>query len=292
MSTQRKRLGKGLGALLGESAVEAERRSTAPGDRVEVAQIVPNRHQPRTRFDEDGIAELAASIAQLGVLQPLLVTPLEDGRYMLVSGERRLRAARRAGLASVPVVVRDVDDRELLEMALVENLQREDLDPIEEASGYRDLVEEFDLTQVEVAGRVGRSRPAVANALRLLELPVEVQTMVRDRSLSAGHGRTLLGLGDRGQMDAIAKKVVRNGLSVRQLERLVRRETRSREALASKASEGHDLERKRIEEDLQRALGTRVRLHADATGKGRLEVRFYSFEDLERIVECMTARGS
>ncbi|MGH7563010.1 MAG: ParB/RepB/Spo0J family partition protein, partial [Gemmatimonadota bacterium] len=203
-----------------------------------------------------------------------------------------LRAARQAGLASVPVVVRDVDDRELLEMALVENLQREDLDPIEEAGGYRDLVEAFDLTQADVAERVGRSRPAVANALRLLELPEAIQTMVRDRALSAGHGRALLALRDRRRMDAIAAKVVRNGLSVRQLERLVRRETRGREAPASKAPVGHELERKRIEEDLQRALGTRVRLHADATGKGRLEVRFYSFEDLERIVERMTDGGS
>ncbi len=289
MSTQRKRLGKGLGALLGEAAVEAERRSTGEGERVELARIVPNRHQPRVRFDEEGIAELAASIARLGVLQPLLVTPLADGRYMLVSGERRLRAARQAGLASVPVVIRDVDDRELLEMALVENLQREDLDPIEEANGYRELVETFDLTQADVAERVGRSRPAVANALRLLELPEAIQTMVREGSLSAGHGRALLGLRDPRRMDAIAKKVVRSALSVRQLERLVRRETRSREAPPPGAPRGQDLERKRIEEDLQRALGTRVSLRADAAGKGRLEIRFYSFEDLERIVERMTA---
>ncbi len=290
MSTQRKRLGKGLGALLGESAVEASRRPPGEGDRVDVARIVPNRHQPRVRFDEEGIAELAASIAQLGVLQPLLVTPMEDGGYMLVSGERRLRAARRVGLTSVPVVIRDVDDRELLEMALVENLQREDLDPIEEASGYRELVREFELTQADVAERVGRSRPAVANALRLLDLPDEIQELVRDRSLSAGHGRALLGLGDRRGMPALAKKIVREGLSVRQVERLVRRDNRRREAPTATELRGDDLERRRIEEALQRALGTRVHLHADATGKGRLEVRFYSFEDLDRIVERMTGR--
>lgn len=291
MSTQRKRLGKGLGALLGESAVEASRRAPGGEERVEVARIVPNRHQPRVRFGEEGMAELAASIAQLGVLQPLLVTPMEDGDYMLVSGERRLRAARRAGLTSVPVVVRDVDDRELLEMALVENLQREDLDPIEEATGYRELVQEFELTQAEVAERVGRSRPAVANALRLLDLPDEVQALVRDRSLSAGHGRTLLGLSDRRRTTPVAKKVVREGLSVRQLERLVRRENRSGEAPTPMAPRGDALERKRIEETLQRALGTRVRIHADAAGKGRLEIGFYSFEDLERIVERMTGRS-
>lgn len=290
MSTQRKRLGKGLGALLGESAVEASRRAPGGEERVELSRIVPNRHQPRVRFDEEGIAELAASIAQLGVLQPLLVTPLESGGYMLVSGERRLRAARQAGLTSVPVVIREVDDRELLEMALVENLQREDLDPIEEATGYHALIGEFELTQAQVAERVGRSRPAVANALRLLDLPDEIQALVRDRSLSAGHARALLGLADRRRMAPVARKVVREGLSVRQVERLVRRENRAQEEPPAPPPRDA-LERKRIEETLQRALGTKVRLHADATGKGRLEIGFYSFEDLERIVERMTGRA-
>lgn len=290
MSTQRKRLGKGLGALLGESAVEASRRAPGGEERVDLSRIVPNRHQPRVRFDEEGIAELAASIAQLGVLQPLLVTPLESGGYMLVSGERRLRAARQAGLTSVPVVIREVGDRELLEMALVENLQREDLDPIEEATGYHDLIGEFELTQAQVAERVGRSRPAVANALRLLDLPDEIQALVRDRSLSAGHARALLGLADRRRMAPVARKIVRDGLSVRQVERLVRRENRAREE-PPEPPPRDALERKRIEETLQRALGTKVRLHADATGKGRLEIGFYSFEDLERIVERMTGRA-
>lgn len=289
MSTQRKRLGKGLGALLGESAVEAARRPGTEGQRVEVERIVPNRHQPRVRFDDEGIAELAASIAQMGVLQPLLVTPLEEGRYMLVSGERRLRAARRAGLPTVPVVVRDVDDRELLELALVENLQREDLDPIEEANGYRELVEAFELTQAEVAERVGRSRPAVANAIRLLELPDEVQALVRGGALSAGHGRALLGLTDRRGVAPLARKVVRDGLNVRQVERLVKRENRPGGKESGRRPAPDDLERRRIEEELQRALGTRVRLRADRSGKGRLEVEFYSFEDLERIVQRLKA---
>ena len=288
MSTQRKRLGKGLGALLGESAVEAARRPGGEAERVEVERIVPNRHQPRVRFDDEGIAELAASIGQMGVLQPLLVTPLEDGRYMLVSGERRLRAARRAGLPTVPVVVREVDDRELLELALVENLQREDLDPIEEANGYRELVEAFELTQAEVAERVGRSRPAVANAIRLLELPDEVQGLVRGGALSAGHGRALLGLTDRRGIPPLARKVVRDGLNVRQVERLVKRENRPA-AREARRPGPDDLERRRIEEDLQRALGTRVRLRTDRSGKGRLEVEFFSFEDLERIVQRLKA---
>lgn len=291
MSTQRKRLGKGLGALLGESAVEAARRPDGETERVDVERIVPNRHQPRVRFDDEGIAELAASIAQMGVLQPLLVTPLEDGHYMLVSGERRLRAARRAGLPTVPVVVRDVDDRELLELALVENLQREDLDPIEEATGYRELVEAFELTQGEVAERIGRSRPAVANAIRLLELPDEVQGLIRGGGLSAGHGRALLGLDDRRAIAPLARKVVVDGLTVRQVERLVKRENRGSkaEATATRRAPLDELERRRIEEDLQRALGTRVRLRADRSGKGRLEVEFYSFDDLERILQRLKA---
>jgi ParB family chromosome partitioning protein len=290
MSTQRKRLGKGLGALLGESAVEAARRPGGEAERVEVERILPNRHQPRVRFDDEGIAELAASIAQMGVLQPLLVTPLEDGRYMLVSGERRLRAARRAGLPTVPVVVRNVDDRELLELALVENLQREDLDPIEEANGYRELVEAFELTQAEVAERVGRSRPAVANAIRLLDLPDEIQGLVRGGTLSAGHGRALLGLTDRRRIAPLARKVVQEGLNVRQVERLVKRENRpAAEDAAARRPGPDDLERRRIEEELQRALGTRVRLRTHRSGKGRLEVEFFSFEDLERIVQRLKA---
>ena len=290
MSTQRKRLGKGLGALLGESAVEAARRPGGETQRVEVQRIVPNRHQPRARFDDEGIAELAASIAQMGVLQPLLVTPLEDGRYMLVSGERRLRAARRAGLPTVPVVVRDVEDRELLELALVENLQREDLDPIEEATGYRELVDAFEMTQAEVAERVGRSRPAIANAIRLLDLPEEVQGLVRGGALSAGHGRALLGLADRRAIAPLGRKVIRDGLTVRQVERLVKRENQGPRAEPPAPRPGPDeLERRRIEEDLQRSLGTRVRLRADRSGKGRLEVDFFSFDDLERIVQRLKA---
>ncbi|MGH7543262.1 MAG: ParB/RepB/Spo0J family partition protein [Gemmatimonadota bacterium] len=291
MSTQRKRLGKGLGALLGESAVEAARRPGGETERVAVERIEPNRHQPRVRFDDEGIAELAASIAQMGILQPLLVTPLEDGRYMLVSGERRLRAARRAGLPTVPVVVREADDRELLELALVENLQREDLDPIEEATGYRELVDAFEMTQAEVAERVGRSRPAIANAIRLLDLPDEVQGLVRGGGLSAGHGRALLGLADRRGIAPLARKVVRDGLNVRQVERMVKRENRgsSGKDPGARRPAPDELERRRVEEDLQRALGTRVRLHTDRSGKGRLEIDFFSFDDLERIVQRLKA---
>ncbi len=288
----RKRLGKGLGALLGESAVQAARedtdRATGSGLRtVDVSHIVPNRFQPRHTFDEQAIEELAASIAEKGILQPLIVTPRSDADgWELISGERRWRAAQRAGLAAVPVIVREVDEREMLELALVENLQREDLDPIDEADGYRQLLEEFGLTQAELARRVGKSRPAVSNALRLLELPESVRTRVKGGELSAGHARTLLGLEDRSRIEAVAKRAVDKGLSVRALERLVKRENAAdgEEPVPDREDEAAELERARIEEALQRSLGTRVRLQADRRGKGRIEIAFYSFEDLERLV--------
>lgn len=285
----RKRLGKGLGALLGESAVEAARSSEGGVARVSVSRIVPNRFQPRRAFDDEAIAGLSASIAERGVLQPLIVTPRPDGGYELVAGERRWRAARRAGLEEVPVIVREVDERELLEIALIENLQREDLDAIEEASGYRQLIEEFDLTQADVAEQVGRSRPAIANALRLLDLPDEVQALVREGALSAGHGRALLGLAERRRIAPLARKAVQGSLSVRQVERVVRRENAAGGGAKPARRTAADLERERIEEELQRELGTRVAIHSTAKGKGRIEIAFYSFEDLERIVERLYA---
>lgn len=288
----RKRLGKGLGALLGESAVQAAREEagsgSGPGIRtVDVAHIVPNRFQPRHTFDEKALEELSASIADKGILQPLIVTPRSDGNgWELISGERRWRAAQRAGLAAVPVVVRDVDEREMLEIALIENLQREDLDPIDEAEGYRQLLEEFGLTQEELAGRVGRSRPAVANALRLLELPERVRERVKEGKLRAGHARTLLGLEDRERIAEVAERAIDNGLSVRQLERLVKRENAAgaESEPPSRETDAAELERGRIEEGLQRSLGTRVRIHGGRDGKGKIEIAFYSFDDLDRLV--------
>lgn len=289
--TQQRRLGKGLGALLGESALEATRAEQLGGTlEVDVGRIVPNRYQPRQTFDDSSITELAESIGQKGVLQPLIVTPRAEGDYMLVSGERRLRAARQAGLSAVPVLVRDVGDRELLEIALIENLQREDLDAIEEAVGYQQLMEGFGLTQAEVGEQVGRSRPAVTNALRLLELPDAVQSMIRDGALSAGHGRALLGIKDPRRITPLARKAAKGGYSVRQVERLVKRETRSkRKTPAKRVASSDDAERARLEEELQRQLGTRVKIHLDKAGKGRIEVAFYSLDDLERLAEKLGA---
>ena len=289
MPTPRKRLGKGLGALLGEEAVEAARSGSGVTE-VAVSRIRPNRFQPRHTFEPEAIADLAASIAQKGVLQPLIVTSTPDGGWELVSGERRWRAAQQVGLATVPVIVRDVDERDLLEIALIENLQREDLDAIEEASGYRRLIDEFGATQAELAEHLGRSRSAVANALRLLDLPDEVQAKVRQGTLSAGHGRALLGLQSRRRIQELAREAAERGMSVRQLERRVKRENRAPRRGAAPAKNA-ELERQRIEEELQRALGTKVAVRASSRGKGRIEISYYSLEDFEGLVERLLAAG-
>lgn len=289
----RKRLGKGLGALLGETAVESVRAGAeaAGGVReIAVGRISPNRYQPRHAFREEAIEELAASIAEQGILQPLIVTP-RGGDFELVSGERRWRAAQRVGLATVPVIVREVEDRELLEIALVENLQREDLDPIDEAVGYRQLLDEFEVTQAELARRVGKSRPAIANTLRLLDLPEGVRERVRAGGLSAGHARALLGLGDRDGIPALAAEIERRGLSVRQVERRVRRENAGPPEKKRGAGGPDEAERARLEEALQRALGTRVRIHAGKSGRGRVEIAFYSFDDLDRLARRLGAEA-
>jgi ParB family chromosome partitioning protein len=255
---------------------------------VPVSRITPNRFQPRHTFEPDAIADLAASIAQKGVLQPLIVREAGDGGWEIVSGERRWRAAQQAGLTSVPVIVRQVDERDLLEIALIENLQREDLDAIEEATGYRRLIDDFGATQAELAEHLGRSRPAVANALRLLDLPDAVQAMIRQGRLTAGHGRALLGLENRRRMPELAREAADRGLSVRQLERRVKRENGGAKRAAEPARSA-ELERQRIEQELQRALGTRVAVRASARGKGRIEISFYSLEDFEGLVERLLA---
>ena len=207
---------------------------------------------------------------------------------MLIAGHGRLRAAKELGLATVPVVVRDVDERELLEIALIENLQREDLDAIEEATGYRRLIDEFGATQAELAEHLGRSRPAVTNALRLLDLPDQVQSMLRQGRLTAGHGRALLALENRRRMPELAREAAERGLSVRQLERKVKRENRGPQK-AAETARGTELERRRIEEDLQRALGTRVTVRPGPRGKGRIEISYTSLDDFEGLVERLLA---
>ena len=273
-------LGRGLASLIPQ-------RSPGQPVTVEIAtsRIQPNPHQPRKRFDPEGLASLTASIAEHGVLQPILVTEVVDG-YQLVAGERRLRAAQAAGLERIPAVVRQLADRDQLELALVENLQREDLDPLETADAYRQLIDDFGLSQDEVAMRVGRARSTVANTLRLLELAPGVQAAVADGRLSEGHGRALGGLAPELQ-DRVLDSVIGQELSVRQTEELVRRLREPRPEAAGPPARRTDPDLERVEEDLRRALGTKVSLARSRRG-GRIVIEYYSDEELGRLYERLT----
>lgn len=286
MSVQKKGLGRGLSALISSAA---EPRAEATGERrdylVDVDRITPSPFQPRRAFDEAKIEELATSIRNQGIVQPLVVRPKGD-QFELIAGERRWRGAMRAGLKQVPVVVREASDHEALQLALVENLQREDLNPIEEASGYRRLQEEFRWSQDEVAEKIGKSRPAIANALRLLSLPPEVQQEVVAANLAAGQARALLGLHTEALIVSACREVIAKGLSTRDTEKLVRHLTtgrrRRRQAII-------DPDLRAVVENMQRVLGTRVRLLPRVRStKGKIEIEYYSAADLDRIVQTIT----
>lgn len=281
----RKALGKGLEALIPDAPMEAAGGLVRE---LRVREIRRNEEQPRSRFDDETIAELAASIRTYGVIQPVVVRQLPTGVYQVVAGERRLRAARLAGLEVVPAIVRDVDETGALELALVENLQREDLNPIDEAHGYESLMELSGATQADVSERVGRGRSTVANALRLLELPPDVQEMLSEGKLSAGHGRALLGFGTAEDVREGARKAVARGLSVRELEALSRGKRRRKKATRKRRTEDPVL--REWEERLQRTLGTQVRIERMGI-EGTIRIEYYSDEDLERILEVLGSLG-
>jgi len=273
----KKGLGRGLGALI----ASAEAPEKPDPFLIDIEKVTPNPFQPRQLFDEQKIDELAASIRTQGVLQPLLVRRNGDG-YELVAGERRWRAALRAGLKEIPAVVRAVTDHQALELALVENLQREDLNPIDEARALRRLQEDFGFTQEQISDKVGKSRPAVANSMRLLLLPEEVQNQVSAGRISAGQARALLALERENLILTAAHEVITNGLSTRDTERLVRRVKRSRRRRRENPALEPDL--LGLAEKLQRWLGTKVHLNHHAhTGRGRIEIEYYSPMDLDRI---------
>lgn len=287
MPTPKKGLGRGLSALI-PSAPEpkAETRPDSTPLEVAVDRITPSPFQPRRAFDETKINELASSIRNQGIIQPLVVRAKGDG-FELIAGERRWRAAAKAGLSRVPVVVREASDHEALQLALVENLQREDLNPIEEASGYRRLQEEFHWSQEEMAEKVAKSRPAVANSLRLLSLPVEVQQEVSAGNLPAGQARALLGLHTEALMISTCREVIAKGLSTRETEKMVRQLIAGRKRRRPIIFSDPDL--KAVVEELQRVLGTRVRLIPKArTSKGKIEIEYYTMPDLERIIHTIT----
>jgi ParB family chromosome partitioning protein len=270
-------LGRGLASLIPQRDTPASSVLEVP-----LSRVVPNPHQPRHHWDDADLADLAASIREHGVLQPVLVTETIDG-YQLIAGERRVRAARLAGLDRIPALVRQLADRDQLEVALVENVQRSDLDPIEEALAYRQLIDEFGLTQERVADRVGKARATVANTLRLLDLHPSVQAAIGDGRIAEGHGRALGGLPRDGQAQVLGT-VVGQGLSVRQTEELVRRLREPRPAREPVAKRRLDAELERVEEDLRQRLGTKVSLSRSRKG-GRIVIEYYSDEELGRLYD-------
>lgn len=298
-STIRRGLGRGLGALIVNTDPtrherdETDSQSEGGGVRlIAVGDISPNPQQPRTDFNEDALAELAASIREHGVIQPLIVTedPQQPGQYWLIAGERRLRAAQIAQLTEVPSIVRDASPQQLLELALVENVQRADLNPLEEASAYQMLIDRFALTQEEIAQRVGRSRSAVANTVRLLQLPADVQQALISDVITAGHARALLALPDETAMNDALHRILARGLNVRQTEELVKQMLRQDAGPGpSRQERAPDSHVEYLENRFRAALGTRVNLNRNRDGSGRLVVHFYNDEDLESLYRIIAA---
>jgi ParB family transcriptional regulator, chromosome partitioning protein len=285
MST-RQALGRGLDSLIPAQA-DLETAPGAPRHELPIDVITPNPFQPRKDFPPLELEELAASIREKGIVQPVIVRPRPDGSFELVAGERRLRAAKLAGLAQIPVIVRDVDDAESLELALIENVQREDLNPVEEARAYQQLITQFQLSQEEMSQKVGKDRSSVANTLRLLKLPAEVLERVANGRLSEGHARAILSLENEEAMLRLALKIERDTLSVREAERLAQGfKPKTRKARLAKG-EIKDPHAKHLEEELRRKLGTHVRVVQKTAQKGKVEIEYYSLEDLDRIVSLL-----
>ena len=273
-------LGKGLGALMLENNTD----SMVSTSTLNINEIIPNKEQPRKTFDETALEELADSIRQHGVLQPLLVRPLTSGGYQLVAGERRWRASRLAELKEVPVIIKELSDTEAMEIAIIENLQREDLNPIEEAEGLQALIDKCGYTQEQVATSVGKSRPAITNALRLLKLPEEVREMAKDGTISAGHARALLAFDNQPMMIECANQIVSKKLTVRDVEKMAKRPATS--STKTKTAQRRDSFYDEVELSLTEALGTKVRVY-NGRNKGTLEIEFYTLDDLKNIANAI-----
>jgi ParB family chromosome partitioning protein len=283
MADKRPALGRGLSALIPDAPTVAPPTASERALEVDTDRLQPNRFQPRTHVDETGIEELARSIKSNGIIQPIVVRKAADG-YEIVAGERRWRAAQRAGLLKVPVVLRDIPDERLLAAALIENIQREDLNPIEEAQAYRRLADEFHLTQEQIAEAVGKDRSSIANYLRLLKLPPEVRGNVGSGALSMGHARALLAIADEAALLRIARDVVSKNLSVRETEAIAKKET---QPAPKKPEPQKDVHTRAAEERLRFALGTRVEIVRRGKG-GRIEIEFGSEDELQRLFEHLT----
>lgn len=288
-------LGKGLDAMIpipenstSEKAAPDKTESKDPETIVRITQIEPNREQPRKNFDEDALQELADSIKQFGLLQPILVQDRKT-YYEIIAGERRWRAAKLAGLKEVPVIIRDYSEQEIVEISLIENIQREDLNPIEEAQAYKRLLTEFNLKQDEVAERVSKSRTAVTNSMRLLKLCDEVQQMIIDEMLSTGHARALISIEDPEQQYTIAQKIFDEKLSVRDVEKLVKNLNKPEKVKKETSDDsGLDVIYQDVAEKLKQSLGTKVEISSKGNGTGKIEIEFYNHDDLDRIIELLS----
>ena len=296
MATKKRGLGLGLDSLITDKVLDTEVEKSVEKENVSretflpLIKIEPNRAQPRTRFDEDALHELADSIKQYGIIEPIVVQKRED-HYEIIAGERRWRAARIAGLKEVPVVVKEYSEDEVFTIALIENIQREDLNPIEEAVAYQKLIQELKLKQDEVAEKVSKSRTAITNSMRLLKLDQRVQQMLIDEMISEGHGRALLPITDPEEQFNLAMKVFDEKLSVRETEKMIKKLQKVKNAPVKEEEEVKDVSfiYKNLEEKLKRTLGTKVEIKNKANNTGKIEIEYYSMDELERIVELMNS---
>jgi ParB family chromosome partitioning protein len=291
-TSKRDRLGRGLGALLGDYLGDSAGPGATQHRLLPIAAIVPNPYQPRREFSEEDLADLTSSMKESGLLQPIVVRPREEGgsaRWEIIAGERRWRSAMRLGWREIPATVREVDDRTLLVLAMVENLQRTGLAPLEEADGYRRLADEFGLSQAQVAELVGKDRSTIANSVRLLQLPATVRQLLADQQLTAGHCRALLGLGDDRRIGDLARTAAARGWSVREVEAEVQKTRVRRKPRERKP---RDVAERVLEEELQRALGTQVRIRRGRAAKGRIEIPFHGGEDFERVFELLAGKSA
>ena len=299
MAVKRSGLGKGLDSLIPDKAVnksattgkkeeKSEKKVNKSGEQlVPINQVEPNREQPRKEFDEDALLELADSIKQYGILQPLIVQKRKD-YYEIIAGERRWRAAKKAGLKEVPVIIREYTDQQVVEISLIENIQRENLNPIEEAMAFKKLLEEFNLKQDEVAERVSKSRTAVTNSMRLLKLSEKVQQMIVDEMITTGHARALLALDDEEQQYILANKIFDEKLSVRETEKLVKAlKNPKKEDTTKEVEDKNSFIYADIEDKMKSVIGTKVNIHQKKSGKGKIEIEYYSQAELERIFELI-----
>lgn len=288
MKDKKSGLGKGLDSLFYDNSIEEI--SGGAANKLKIMEIEPNHNQPRKTFEETSLSELADSISKHGVLQPLVVRPMSNGTYQLVAGERRWRAARIAGLTEVPVIIKELTDEETTEIAMIENLQREDLNPLEEALGYKFMMDELKITQEQAAEKVGKSRPVIANALRLLKLPEQIQEMVKNNVISSGHARALLGFGSEKEMIIAANLIVKEDLSVRDIEKLVKES--KKETKDKKAPEKKEKYYSEVELALKENLGRKIKIKKNSNKEsGILEIEFFDKSDLSSLAMMLENYG-